>query len=106
MYYDLFQEKKIFLDLKLMNHMIVIADESALKRIFNNLVSNIVKYGKSKAQIKSYSKDNYIIFTFKNDTNENTSASLPIASSINVVYIFSSVANKSSAFILSSCCIT
>ena len=43
MYYDLFQEKKIFLDLKLMNHMIVIADESALKRIFNNLVSNIVK---------------------------------------------------------------
>ena len=40
MYYDLFQEKKIFLDLKLMNHMIVIADESALKRIFNNLVSN------------------------------------------------------------------
>ena len=35
MYYDLFQEKKIFLDLKLMNHMIVIADESALKRIFN-----------------------------------------------------------------------
>lgn len=70
MYYDLFQEKKIFLDLKLMNHMIVIADESALKRIFNNLVSNIVKYGKSKAQIKSYSKDNYIIFTFKNDTND------------------------------------
>ena len=53
-----------------MNHMIVIADESALKRIFNNLVSNIVKYGKSKAQIKSYSKDNYIIFTFKNDTND------------------------------------
>ncbi len=70
MYYDLFQEKKIFLDLKLINHMPVIADESALKRIFNNLVSNIVKYGRSKAQIKSYSKDNYIIFIFKNDTND------------------------------------
>ena len=32
MYYDLFQEKKIFLDLKLMNHMIVIADERSEER--------------------------------------------------------------------------
>ena len=35
-----------------MNRMIVIADESALKRIFNNLVSNIVKIWKIKSTNK------------------------------------------------------
>ena len=49
MYYDLFQEKQITLDLDLIENIFIIADEKAFKRIFDNLISNIVKHGCQKS---------------------------------------------------------
>ena len=48
----MFQEKQIMLDLDLIENIFIIADEKALKRIFDNLISNIVKHGCQKASIK------------------------------------------------------
>lgn len=68
MYYDVFQEKHISLDLDINENTYIIADEKALKRIFNNLISNIVKHGCQKATIKNEIKDNELIYIFKNNT--------------------------------------
>lgn len=68
MYYDLFQEKQIILDLDLIENTFIIADEKALKRIFNNLISNIVKHACQKASIKNEIKGDELIYIFKNNT--------------------------------------
>ena len=68
MYYDLFQEKQIILDLDLIENTFIIVDEKALKRIFDNLISNIVKHGCQKASIKNKVKEDELIYVFKNNT--------------------------------------
>lgn len=67
--YDLFVDTLgMYYDLDLIENIFIIADEKALKRIFDNLISNIVKHGCQKASIKNEVKEDELIYVFKNNT--------------------------------------
>ena len=68
LYYDLFNENSIEMTLDLDSNVFMLADIKAMKRIFDNLISNIVKNHASYAKISSYKKDGNIYIVFKNDT--------------------------------------
>ena len=68
LYYDLFNENSIEMTLDLDSNVFMLADIKAMKRIFDNLISNIVKHHASYAKISSYKKDGNIYIVFKNDT--------------------------------------
>ena len=44
----------------------IISDESAVNRIFSNLIGNMLKHGSDNIKILLYKKDNYIVSTFSN----------------------------------------
>lgn len=68
LYYDLFNENSIEMTLDLDSNVFMLADIKAMKRVFDNLISNIVKHHASYAKISSYKKDGNIYIVFKNDT--------------------------------------
>lgn len=45
----------------------VIADENAVRRVFSNLIQNMIKYGEKSVFISLKQQDNFIIIVFKND---------------------------------------
>lgn len=45
----------------------IIADENALRRVFSNLIQNMIKYGEKSVFISLKQQDNFIIIVFKND---------------------------------------
>lgn len=50
----------------------VIGDENAVRRIFSNLIQNMLRYSKETVSISLEQKDGFIITAFKNDTTELT----------------------------------
>lgn len=45
----------------------VIVDENAVRRVFSNLIQNMIKYGEKNVFISLKQQDNFIIIVFKND---------------------------------------
>lgn len=45
----------------------VIADENAVRRVFSNLIQNMIKYGEKSVFISLKQQDNFIVIVFKND---------------------------------------
>ena len=54
--------------LDLDSKIFMLADIKAIKRVFDNLISNIVKHHASYAKTSSYKKEGNIYIVFKNDT--------------------------------------
>ncbi|OPJ57901.1 sensor histidine kinase [Clostridium oryzae] len=67
-YYNDFVTKCIEPYVRIDEHaFMVLADESSVKRIFSNLIQNILRYGKSNVSITLKQYNGYILTTFAND---------------------------------------
>ncbi len=70
-FYNDFENKNIEVDLKLdKNPLLVKLDEGAIKRVFNNLIQNAIKYSKSRFYMSINDKDGEVIVEFKNDVRD------------------------------------
>ncbi|CEI71767.1 ATPase/histidine kinase/DNA gyrase B/HSP90 domain protein [Romboutsia hominis] len=70
-FYNDFEKKNIEVDLKLdENPVLVRLDESAIKRVFNNLIQNSIKYSKSHFCMSINNKGREVIIEFKNDVQD------------------------------------
>ena len=70
-FYNDFEKKNIEVNVKLETNPIVVnLDEGAIKRVFNNLIQNAIKYSKSSFYISINNKDGEVIIEFKNDVRD------------------------------------
>ena len=70
-FYNDFEKKNIEVDLKLdKNPVLVNLDEGAIKRVFNNLIQNSIKYSKSRFCMSINNKDGEVFIEFKNDVQD------------------------------------
>lgn len=66
-YYEEFEQKKIQVHLEITPNIFINTDKIMLKRIVDNLVSNLMKYAKQNINVVLNCNDNYIEFICKND---------------------------------------
>lgn len=70
-FYNDFENKNIEVDIKLEENPVVVKlDKSAIKRVFNNLIQNAIKYSESKFYISLNRKDEEVIIEFKNNVQD------------------------------------
>lgn len=70
-FYNDFENKNIEVDIKLdKNPVVVKLDKNAIKRVFNNLIQNAIKYSESKFYISLNRKDEEVIIEFKNNVQD------------------------------------
>ena len=70
-FYNDFESKNIDVDIKLdKNPVLVKLDEGAIKRVFNNLIQNSIKYSKSSFCMSLIKNDNEVIIEFRNDVDD------------------------------------
>ena len=65
-YYDMFQETGITLDIQVAPDIQCEMDADIFERLFQNIVSNVLKHGKTKAQLTLQKKDDGIILSVSN----------------------------------------
>ena len=65
-YYDMFQETGIILDIQVTPDIQCETDADIFERLFQNIVSNVLKHGKTKAQLTLQKKDDGIILSVSN----------------------------------------
>ncbi|WP_119326162.1 HAMP domain-containing sensor histidine kinase [Companilactobacillus musae] len=70
-YYDQLTSKNINVHIKIVPNIIVNSDEMLFKRIFQNLIGNIIKYATSDTTVILSKINNIIQITFENHTLEN-----------------------------------
>ena len=71
LFYNDFESKNIDVDIKLnKNPVLVKLDEGAIKRVFNNLIQNSIKYSKSSFCMSLIKNDNEVIIEFRNDVDD------------------------------------
>ena len=71
LFYNDFESKNIDVDIKLnKNPVLVKLDEGAIKRVFNNLIQNSIKYSKSSFCMSLIKNDNEVIVEFRNDVED------------------------------------
>lgn len=71
LFYNDFESKNIDVDIKLdKNPVLVKLDEGAIKRVFNNLIQNSIKYSKSSFCMSLIKNDNEVIIEFRNDVED------------------------------------
>ncbi|HJV31257.1 MAG TPA: HAMP domain-containing sensor histidine kinase [Bacillales bacterium] len=76
-FYEQFIEKKIELQFpEHINDQQIIADKLLLKRVIQNIIQNILRYANSKAVISYRSKENFLIFTVKNDIKPDSKVTI------------------------------
>lgn len=68
--YDDLEKSKIEIDTNIKyNDISILSDENALTRVFDNILENARKYALTKLQITNKVKGNYLVITFKNDSD-------------------------------------
>ena len=71
LFYNDFESKNIDVDIKLnKNPVLVKLDEGAIKRVFNNLIQNSIKYSKSSFCMSLIRNYNEVIIEFRNDVED------------------------------------
>lgn len=71
LFYNDFEKKNIDVNLNLdENSVLVKLDEGAIKRVFNNLIQNSIKYSKSSFCMSLIKNDNEVIIEFRNDVDD------------------------------------
>lgn len=76
-FYEHFEEKKIELEfLTEKHHALIYADELMLTRVIQNIVQNILRYGKSKAVIIYEHEGEEIALIVKNDIKEDSKVAI------------------------------
>lgn len=71
LFYNNFDKKNIEVDMRLEEHPVLVnLDESAIKRVFNNLIQNAIKYADSYFGVSINNKDDKVIIEFKNDVKD------------------------------------
>lgn len=70
-YYDQLTAKRINAQIKIAPKIIVNSDEMMFKRIFQNLIGNILKYASNDMAVTLKIEDNIVQLSFENQTNEN-----------------------------------
>lgn len=70
-YYDQLTAKRINAQIKIAPKIIVNSDEMMFKRIFQNLIGNILKYASNDMTVTLKNEDNIVQLLFENQTNEN-----------------------------------
>ncbi|MBP1040143.1 HAMP domain-containing histidine kinase [Vagococcus sp. BWB3-3] len=68
LYYENFQSKKMNLTFDLEENLQIISDATIVKRIFQNLLGNILKHGSGSASVKGEKVGNTIQLQIKNET--------------------------------------
>ncbi len=69
-YYDQLNEKNISVNLEIESDIIIQSDEMMFKRIFENLIGNIIKYAINDTTIRLQKSNSIIQIDFENSTNE------------------------------------
>ncbi|QJA07553.1 HAMP domain-containing histidine kinase [Romboutsia sp. CE17] len=71
LFYNDFESKNIYVDINLdKNPVLVKLDGGAIKRVFNNLIQNSIKYSKSSFCMSLIKNDNEVIVEFRNDVED------------------------------------
>lgn len=70
-YYDQLTAKQIKAQIEIAPKVIVNSDEMMFKRIFQNLIGNILKYASNNMAVTLKNEDGIIQLSFENQTNEN-----------------------------------
>ena len=71
LFYNDFEKKSIHVDINLdKNPVLVKLDEGAIKRVFNNLIQNSIKYSKSSFCMSLIRNYNEVIIEFRNDVED------------------------------------
>ena len=71
LFYNDFEKKSIHVDINLdKNPALVKLDEGAIKRVFNNLIQNSIKYSKSSFCMSLIRNYNEVIIEFRNDVED------------------------------------
>ena len=65
-YYDMFQETGITLDIQVTPDIQCEMDPDIFERLFQNIISNVLKYGKTQAQLTLQKKDDGIYLSVSN----------------------------------------
>ncbi|EHJ51732.1 sensor histidine kinase [Streptococcus macacae] len=66
LYYDMFQQVDIILDLQIEEEISFETDPDIFKRLFQNIISNVLKHGKEQAQLTLKQTDQEIVLQVKN----------------------------------------
>ncbi|GEO46377.1 sensor histidine kinase [Companilactobacillus kimchii] len=70
-YYDQLTAKHINAQIEIAPKVIVNSDEMMFKRIFQNLIGNILKYASNDMDVTLKNEDGIVKLSFENQTNEN-----------------------------------
>ncbi|MGM0885696.1 MAG: sensor histidine kinase [Bacillota bacterium] len=72
-YYDAFHERQLQVDIDMTDEEIMLyADPSAVIRVVENLVSNVLKHASGSVQISLKEESSSIVFTIRNKTDVMT----------------------------------